>query len=218
MNRHYLSAILFSDIVGYSRMMSLNEEITINLIRKNRKLHKTLIKKYNGKWCKEMGDGTLATFKTPSEAVYCAGELLKSCARENIVIRIGIHLGEIVTDNGDIFGDAVNLASRLESVAYPGQIIISQAVNRSIKNKPGICSRYLTNKNLKNIDEPIRIYRVSINDAQNFSPRDHRGGNDRIRRIMLTVAATIILLISSIYSDSYVLSSSDPLYEISYQI
>ena len=165
-----------------------------------------------------MGDGTLATFKTISEAVYCAGELIKSCGNEHIVLRIGIHLGEIVTDNGDIFGDAVNLASRLESIANPGQIIISQAINRSIKNKPGICSRFLTNKVLKNIDEPIRIYSVSVDDSFIFNTQNHKSGNDRIKKIVLAVAATTILLMSSVFSNSYVLGSFDPLYKITYQL
>ena len=218
MNRHRLSAILFSDIVGFSRIMSLDEKMTMHVIRKNRCLHKNLIKKYNGKWCKEMGDGTLATFGTISEAVYCAGELVKFCAKENIVLRIGIHLGEIVIDNEDIFGDAVNLASRLESIANPGQIIISQAVSRSIKNKPGVYARYLTSKHLKNIDEPIRIYSVSIEDSEIPFSNYHKNGDDRIKKIMLTVAATILLLISTSFTPTNLLGFLDPFYEISCQI
>jgi len=218
MNRHILSAILFSDIVGYSRMMNHDEELTINLIRKNRRIHKSIIKKYHGKWFKEMGDGTMAAFKTISEAIYCAGHLLQTCKREKIDLRIGIHLGEIIKENGDIFGDPVNIASRLESIANPGQIVVSQSVMRNIKNKAGIDTTYLKEKELKNIDDPIKIYCVSFNEAHIFPIKKYQRENSRIKKIVLTAAATLFLFLSSQFIDSYVLSSLNPQYEISTRI
>ena len=114
-----LAAIMFTDIVGYTRLMGEDEELALQLLRKNRSLHKSIIKKHYGKWLKEMGDGTLASFKTTIDAVYCAGELMKACKSEDITLRIGIHQGEIVEEKGDIFGDGVNVASRIEALAEP---------------------------------------------------------------------------------------------------
>jgi len=109
-----LAAIMFTDIVGYTRLMGENEQVALQLLRKNRNLHKSIIKKHDGKWLKEMGDGTLASFKTTSDAVYCAGELMKACADEKIILCIGIHQGEVTMENRDIFGDGVNVASRID--------------------------------------------------------------------------------------------------------
>ena len=215
MNRHELSAILFSDIVGFSRLMNHDEERTLNLIRKNRRIHKNIINRYHGKWLKEMGDGTLAEFKTISEAVYCAGDLMKTCQQERIDLRIGIHLGEIIKENGDIFGDPVNIASRLESIADPGQIVVSQSVMRNIKNKPGIYTKSLIETELKNIDDPIKIYGVTFIDAQIFLIKKLQSKNKRIKKIVLTAAATLFLFLSSQFIDIFVCSDLNPGYEIS---
>ena len=104
-----LAAIIFTDIVGYTTLMGSDENRAKQLIRKNRNLHKSIIKKYNGKWLQEMGDGALSSFKTVSDAVYCANELIKACEEENIQLRIGIHEGEVIEEPGDIFGDEDSL-------------------------------------------------------------------------------------------------------------
>lgn len=192
-----ISTILFTDIVGYTQMMSIDEEITINLLRINRRIHKRIIKKYHGKWCKEMGDGTLAAFKTISEAVYCAGEILIACRQEHINLRIGIHQGEIIKDNGDIFGDTVNLASRLQTIASPGDILVSKIVNRAAKNRPGIRSNFVMEKKLKHIDEPIRIYRLSVENLSNAEIKINDLISRKYKKIMFNAAAMLILFLSS---------------------
>lgn len=157
-----LAAIMFTDIVGYTRLMGEDEQKAMQVLRKYRNLHKSIIKKHNGKWLKEMGDGTLASFKTVSDAVYCAGDLIKGCEEEDIQLRIGIHEGEVIEEHGDIFGDGVNIASRLEPMAEPGQILVSGSVNRNIKNKPGISSIFLKEAELKHVDEPVKVYQLSV--------------------------------------------------------
>jgi len=137
----------------------------LELLRRNRTLHKSIIKKHHGKWLKEMGDGTLASFNTSSEAVYCAGELMNACTNQNISIRIGIHLGEITEEAGDIFGDGVNLASRIEPLAKPGQILVSGSVHLNVKNKPGVKSSFIREAELKNIDESIKLYAIQITSS-----------------------------------------------------
>ena len=114
-----LAAIMFTDIVGYTRLMGEDEQKAMQVLRKNRKIHQSIIKKYQGKWLKEMGDGTLASFKTVSDAVYCAGELISACGEENIQLRIGIHEGEVIEEDGDIFGDGeMDNYKHLESYKY----------------------------------------------------------------------------------------------------
>ena len=161
---HQLAAIMFTDIVGYTKLMGTDEHKALELLRNNRNLHKSIIKKHHGKWLKEMGDGTLASFKSTSDAVYCAGELMKACEKEEISLRIGLHQGEIVEVDDDIFGDGVNVASRLETRARPGQILASGPVNRNIKNKPGITSSFIQEAELKNVDDSIAIYSIAIDN------------------------------------------------------
>ena len=102
---------MFTDIVGYTALMGNDEEKAFDLLRKNRAIQKPIIQRYNGNWIKELGDGVLASFSNVTEAVMCAGSIQK--ATEGITdlqLRIGIHLGDIVFENNDVFGDGVNIA------------------------------------------------------------------------------------------------------------
>jgi TolB-like protein/Tfp pilus assembly protein PilF len=155
-----LAAIMFTDIVGYTALMGRDENKAFQLLRKNRDLQRPLIKKYRGEWLKEMGDGILASFNTASDAVRCAGEIQQAANKEGIGLRIGIHEGEVVFEGGDVLGDGVNVASRLEELAEEGAINISGAVYRNIKNKAGIESEFIEEKVLKNVDEPVKVYNV----------------------------------------------------------
>lgn len=159
-----LAAIMFTDVVGYTRLMGEDEHRALQLLRKNRKLHKAIIKKQNGKWLKEMGDGTLASFSTPSDAVFCAKELMNTCREEEIILRIGIHQGEITEEGGDIFGDGVNIASRLESLAPEGDIYISESVARDIENKKGLDTDFIRVQKLKHVKHAVSIYKVNIGE------------------------------------------------------
>jgi adenylate cyclase len=158
-----LAAIMFTDIVGYSSLMGIDEEKAYSLLKLNRKIQRPLIEKYHGQWIKELGDGVLASFSTVTDAVICAGSMLQSCKEvPGLELRIGIHLGEIVFENNDIFGDGVNIASRIMPLAVPGGICITESVYNNIANKKGINARFLREETLKNIKDPVRIYDVSI--------------------------------------------------------
>ena len=117
-----LAAIMFTDIVGYTALMGSDEDKAFKVLRKNREIQRPIIKKYRGEWLKEMGDGTLASFHAVSDAVYCAGELIVACNEKDIDLRIGIHSGDVIEEDGDIFGDGVNVASRLEPLASPNRL------------------------------------------------------------------------------------------------
>ena len=154
---------MFTDIVGYTALMGENEQQAFELLKKNRSIQKPLIAKFHGKWLKEIGDGVLASFSSVSDAVYCAAAIQKKCVEHpDLSLRIGIHLGEVVFDGNDVFGDGVNIASRLEPMAPPGGILVSGSVYKNLLNKPEIQTNYIREEQLKNVQEPVKIYRVTV--------------------------------------------------------
>jgi len=161
-----LAAIMFTDIVGYTALMGRDEDKAFQILRKNRDIQRPIIKKYRGEWLMEMGDGILASFHSASDAVRCAGEIQNAAKKAAIPLRIGIHEGEVVFEGGDVLGDGVNVASRLEELAEEGCINISGAVYKDIKNKAGISVEFMEEKTLKNVDEPIKIYTVTYEESQ----------------------------------------------------
>ena len=166
-----LAAIMFTDIVGYTALMGRDEQKAFELLEKNRQIQKPLIEKFNGRWLKEIGDGVLASFDTVSDAVYCAGTIQKACEIESdLKLRIAIHEGEVVFKNNDVFGDGVNIASRLEPLAPVGGILVSESVNRNLGNKKGIQTNFVREEQLKNVKEPIRVYTVKIEGVEAYEP------------------------------------------------
>jgi len=156
-----LAAIMFTDIVGYTAIMGNDEEKAFRLLNKNRELQKRIIAKFNGRWIKELGDGVMASFDTVSDSVNAAINIQKEChAIPDLQLTIGIHLGEVVFENEDVFGDGVNIASRIQAFALPGSIYISEAIHNNISNKQGIETVFIRNEKLKNVLSPMRIYEV----------------------------------------------------------
>jgi len=157
-----LAAIMFTDIVGYTALMSVNEPNAMRLLQKNREIQNSLADKHQGELLKEIGDGTLLCFHSAFDAVQCAIEIQKSCKEvPELVLRIGIHLGDVLFENGDVFGDGVNVASRIEPFANAGGICISEQVYQMIQNKPGWEAEFIGEKKLKNVARPMGIYAIS---------------------------------------------------------
>ena len=116
---------MFTDIVGYTSLMSRDEQKALSILEKNRTLQKRLAKKHHGEFLKEMGDGTLLCFQSALDAVRCAMAIQESVKDDPVLnLRIGIHLGDIVFKEGDVFGDGVNVTSRIEQLAEAGGICI----------------------------------------------------------------------------------------------
>jgi adenylate cyclase len=199
-SRRYLSAIMFTDMVGFTRLMGEDEQMTLKLIRTNRQIHKTIIKKHSGKWLKEMGDGTLASFRTISDAVYCAGKLISECKKHDIELRIGIHFGEVTTENEDIFGDGVNVASRIESLAAPGQILVSESIYRNVINKYGILGSFFKEAKLKNVEGSVRVYKLEVDTT--FEPVLGPRYVPYLTRKSIVIAVLFAIAILIIYSIS----------------
>ena len=161
-----LTAIMFTDIVGFTSLMRADEKKALNLLYYNRQLLEPLIKKYNGEILKEMGDGTLNSFSSAIEAVRCALEIQETLEEVPALnLRIGVHIGDVIEQGEDIFGDGVNIASRIQSLADSGGICISQAVNDSIQSQSDIRAISIGNRELKGIEGRQEIFSLMVKDA-----------------------------------------------------
>ena len=176
-----LAAIMFTDIVGYTALMGEDEKKAFELLYKNRQLQEPLIQKFNGTWIKELGDGVLASFLTVTEAVLCASEIQKACDDiPGLKLRIGIHQGEVLFENNDVFGDGVNIASRLQALAPIGVTWISESVYRNITNKKEIQTKFVGNHVLKNVKEPIRVYEIITYPGHTSSNNATKESNKKV--------------------------------------
>ena len=158
-----LAAILAADVVGYSALMQRAEEATYaEFERLKRELIEPSLSRHEGRLIKTTGDGGLAEFASPSAAVRCAMEIQESIAsgRSSLKLRIGVNLGEVIVGDGDLFGDGINIAVRLEGVADPGGILISEKVYSEVEGKLDARFEDRGEQQLKNIAKPIRAFAV----------------------------------------------------------
>jgi class 3 adenylate cyclase len=155
-----LSAIMFTDMKGFSKGVSKEEENTLKKLWRYEKAMKSLIKEHDGRVVKTIGDAIMGDFDSAVNAVKSAIEIQRLLKKEDIKIRIGIHLGDVIHRAGDIFGDGVNIANRIESICKPGEVYISEDVYNQIKGKVDIKFESLGNMPLKNIESPPKIYRL----------------------------------------------------------
>ncbi len=166
-----LAAVLAADMVGYSRLMEADEQGTIARLRTHRiELIDPSIAKNRGRIIKTTGDGMLVEFHSVADAVHCAVEIQTRMRRRNadvpkdqrIQFRIGVNLGDIIFDEGDIFGDGVNVAARLEQIADVGEIYVSGAVHDQVAERTDVKFEELGEKILKNLSRPVRVYQVML--------------------------------------------------------
>jgi adenylate cyclase len=156
-----LAVIMFTDIVGYTSLMGADEQKAFEILQKNRDLQKPIIEDMNGRWIKELGDGVMASFNTVSDAVKAAIMIQERCnTAKEFQLRIGIHLGEVLFDHDDVFGDGVNIAARIQAIAKPGGIYVSEPVYKNVANKKDIGTKFIKEESLKNVKEGVRIYEV----------------------------------------------------------
>ena len=162
-----LAAILAADVAGYSRLMGEDEAGTLSALRHLRtELFVPTVRGHRGKIVKSMGDGWLVEFASVVDAVTCAIKVQEGLAgHESITLRVGVHMGDITHEEEDIFGDGVNIASRLQEIARPGGIVISDIARRSIDGKLAAIFVDLGVQGLKNIVEPITVYGWGMTEA-----------------------------------------------------
>ena len=178
-----LAAIMFADIVGYSRMMGENETQTVNLIQEYEAIVTPIIVNFNGKILKKMGDGLFCEFSSALEAVDCGNQMHQALNSFNeskqhkflLTIRVGIHLGDVVTKGDDLYGDGVNVAARIEPIAPPGGICVSQAIYSVISNHSKYEFIPLGKRTLKNIKQMHNLYLVKTGYEIEKTPKPSGG-------------------------------------------
>ena len=160
-----LAAIVFTDIVGYTKLASDNQSKASSLLKTQRDLFQPIVSKFNGSWIKEVGDGLILTFETVTDAVNCCIKLQETSKQtDNLDLRIGIHQGEIIIEENDIIGDDVNVASRIEPFSASGGIAISNKVHDAIVRESEFTTKYLGKPKLKGVGQEVKVYCITSHD------------------------------------------------------
>ena len=193
-----LAAIVAGDISGYSRLMQIDEEGTHNRVKRiERDLIEPSIVEHHGRLVKTTGDGFIAIFDSPVEAVRCSIVIQQNLVGRNtslpkhhwIEYRIGVNLGDVIIETDDVYGDGVNIATRLEGIAQPGEVYISGGIYEQIKHKLVCGYESLGDRHVKNITDPVRVYRVLPDPA---ALQQNRKRRERILALLLILALLII--------------------------
>lgn len=201
-----LAAILAADVVGYSRLMERDEDATFERLRNLRKsVFEPEISQHHGHIFKLMGDGLLAEFDSVVDAVAGAVVLQRRMSEHNagvaqdqrIDVRIGINLGDVIIEGSDRHGDSVNIAARLQQLANPGGIAVSQTVVSHVKNKLALRFELLGEHRVKNINEPVLIYRVATDGIAAHPKQVLKGLGLKARRAMVPTLLAVILLMAA---------------------
>jgi class 3 adenylate cyclase/Tfp pilus assembly protein PilF len=200
-----LATILFADMDGYSRLMRADEERTFDDLRGHlAELVAPVVERFHGRIVKTVGDGVLVEFASAVEAVRSAVELQRGMIERNAgtpaerrqAFRMGLHLGDIIVSDQDVFGDAVNLASRLQALAEPGSIVLSASVYEQVRDKLALPFRSLGSRTLKNIDRPIRIYALTASALAATDPTAVRAPTSSRRRIVALAMASFAVALA----------------------
>jgi len=169
-----LTAIMSADIKGYSILMADDEVLTIKMLNEYRSIMSTCIGQYNGRVVDSPGDNVLAEFASAVEALQCAVEIQKKLKKENdrlveskrLEFRIGVNIGDVILDGNRIYGDGVNVASRIEGLADPGGVCLSKSAYEQIKTKLDFGFKYMGEHPVKNISEPVSVYKVLLDSER----------------------------------------------------
>ena len=204
-----LTTILAADVVGYSQLMAADEEATLNTLRAYRIVIDALVGKHNGRVFNTAGDAVLIEFGSAVEAVRCAVSIQEDLAVRNaqrgedeqMWFRIGINVGDVMIEGGDLFGDGVNVAARLEGLAEKGGICISGSTFEQVKNKLSVAFSDIGPQKVKNIPEPVPAFRivpgqVSVKPGQQTQTSQKKPGATEINsRWLLTAGAAIVAIL-----------------------
>ena len=214
MNEHrQLAAIMFTDIVGFTALMAENEFEALSLLKKFRKTLKSAINRAGGKWLETAGDGVLASFDSAIAAVNCALFIRRNLAHEvRLSVHIGIHCGDVIYSGGQVFGDGVNVASRVQELAGPGEIAVSEQVHDAVRNKPGISTEFRGRKEFKNVGHPVDVYLVSGDEiaTPDLSELDKRPMYRRWTVAMAAIAITVAVAITVMFYPHKEITSASP--------
>lgn len=208
MEKRRLSAIMFTDIVGYTRKMGADEVRTLRLLKDHSQMIESATEEHDGEIIKSLGDGFLISFDSAMNAVICAIEIQQAHhtynkdkpPQDQFQIRIGIHLGDIVIRENDVYGDGVNVASRVQPLAEPGGICVTRTIYDVVKKKMDVKAVELGPQELKNVDEAVEVFHlisdtVGIKELRKARRVKKRQRSTLIPYVSLGVAVLIIVLI-----------------------
>src|SRR5437899_8645600 len=200
-----LAAIMFTDMVGYSALAQRDDKVALELLEEHRRLLREIFPRFHGTEIKTIGDAFLVEFGSALEAAQCAIEIQRTLAKRNhdvtsnrrIELKIGIHIGDVVHRDGDVYGDGVNIASRIEQLAGAGGICVSMDVERQIRNALEARFEKLAPTELKNISVPMDLFRIVLPWEQRASvvPKSEAVPKAPSRKFVTTVTALVLLLI-----------------------
>lgn len=208
MVKRRLVAIMFTDIEGYTALMQKSEEQALSFRNTHREIFNTTTEKFHGEIIQYYGDGTLSIFESAVDAVHCGIAMQRAFQGDPCIpVRIGIHSGDIVISDEDIIGDCVNVASRVESLAISGSVLISDKVFDEIKNSNTIETTYLDAFKLKNVKRPLGIYAISNEGLVVPAKKEITGKLEKEKKINWLVIAGIIvallILIGTLWGDQF---------------
>ena len=183
-----LAAILAADIVGYSKLMEQDETGTLSSLKTHRvEVFDPIVGKHNGRIFKLIGDGALVEFASAVDAVKCAIEIQRHLIRVEggLVLRVGVNLGDVIVDGGDMYGDGVNIAARLESIAKPGSVCLSGTAYDMVSGKVDCEFEDGGTRRLKNLSKPVRVYHCKIGTSDYSRKRAEEQGQTERRSIAI---------------------------------
>ena len=200
-----LAAIMFTDMVGYSALSQRDDKLALELLEEHRQLLREIFPRFHGTEIKTIGDAFLVEFNSALEAAQCAIEIQRALAKRNadvppdrrIEVKIGIHIGDVVHRDGDVYGDGVNIASRIEQLAGAGGICVSMDVERQIRNAVETRFEKLASTELKNISVPMELFRIVLPwERQSALGMQSRATSESRSNKGMWIAAAVILLLS----------------------
>ena len=154
-----LAAIVFTDVAGFTDLSAHDEEGAYKLVKKQREVLKPIVSKHEGEWLKEEGDGLLLSFPSTKEAVNCSIKIQESVQNiDDLNLRIGIHQGDVIQEDKDVFGDDVNIASRIQPFAAPGGIAVSQKIQQDLSSNPEFEFKYIDKPKLKGVQQEVSVF------------------------------------------------------------
>ena len=193
-----LAAIVFTDIVGFTKLTAEDQTKASALLKEQRNLFRPIVESYKGMWIKEMGDGLLLTFDTVTDAVNCCIKLQETSKQiDDLDLRIGIHQGEILIEENDIIGDDVNVAARIEPFSASGGIAISNKVHDAIVRESDFTTKYLGKPKLKGVGQKVEVYCITSHGLpetilSNVSAKLEHEGFDWNVKNTIGIAASVI--------------------------
>jgi adenylate cyclase len=201
-----LTTILAADAAEYSRVMESDEVRTVDALRSARAVFTQFIARHHGRIANTAGDGLIAEFPSVVEAVQCAIEVQRELTTEDqsgLKFRIGVHLGDVMVDGADLLGEGVNLAARLQSMAEPGGILISQQVYDQVQKKLSVGFQYLGERQPKNFEESVAVYSVGESGSGASKPRPRTEGKKgkprRTRAQYIASAMRLGLILAALF-------------------